>query len=75
MDDEVEGAEDGGFREIFERCGRETQKRRRRCIHHSLPSQQRRLPKVFRVFCDAFSAHGSDELSKDIEFRVQYSRV
>jgi hypothetical protein len=45
MDDEVERAEDGGFREVFERGGRETEKRRRRrCVtHHSLPSQRRQL--------------------------------
>ena len=39
MDDDVEGAEDGGFREIFEGCWRETEKGRRRCIHHSFITQ------------------------------------
>jgi len=39
MDDDVEGTEDGGFREIFEGCGWETEKGRRRCIHHSFITQ------------------------------------
>jgi len=50
MDDDVEGAEDGGFREIFEGCWRETEKGRRRCIHHSLPKEQHPSRKVSSPF-------------------------